>query len=140
MLSQRVVGWDRQPTTPMLRIKEIAYTAYPITDLARARHFYEGVLNLKVTTQFEHEGRHWVEYDVGPATLAISNMSADKWKPSADGPAVALEVEAFDAAITALRAASVTFLIDPMDTGVCRMAIIADPDGNSLVIHQRRAA
>ncbi|MDP3069607.1 MAG: VOC family protein [Opitutaceae bacterium] len=124
----------------MISIKEIAFTGYPVTDIARARRFYEGLLNLKVTTQFEHEGRHWIEYDVGPATLAISNMSADKWKPSADGPAVALEVESFEAAIEALRTAGANFLIEPMDTGVCRMAIIADPDGNSLVIHQRRAA
>ena len=122
----------------MIRIKEIAFTGYPITDVARARRFYEGLLNLKVSVQFEHEGKHWIEYDVGPATLAISNMSPDKWKPSADGPAVALEVEEFDAAIAALRAAGVTFFLEPMDSGVCRMAVVADPDGNSLVIHQRK--
>ena len=124
----------------MIRIKEIAFTGYPITDVARARRFYEGLLNLKVSVQFEHEGKHWIEYDVGPATLAISNMAPDKWKPSADGPSVALEVEDFDAAIAALRTAQVKFFLEPMDSGVCRMAIIADPDGNSLVIHQRRAA
>lgn len=123
----------------MIRIKEIAFTGYPVTDIARARRFYEGLLNLKVTIQFEHAGKHWIEYDVGPATLAISNMAANKWKPSADGPAVALEVEDFDAAVAALRAAPVTFFLEPMDSGVCRMAVIADPDGNSLVIHQRRA-
>lgn len=123
----------------MIRIKEIAFTGYPITDVERARRFYEGLLGLKSTTEFEHEGRHWIEYDIGPATLAISNMSADKWKPSPDGPAVALEVEDFDAAIAALRAATVTFFLEPMDSGVCRMAVFADPDGNSLVIHQRRA-
>jgi predicted enzyme related to lactoylglutathione lyase len=123
----------------MIRIKDIAYTGYPVTDIARARSFYEGVLNLAVSTQFEHEGKHWIEYDVGSATLAISNMSADKWKPSSDGPSTALEVEDFDAAIAALRAAGVKFFLEPMDTGVCRMAIIADPDGNSLLIHRRRA-
>ncbi len=123
----------------MIRIKEIAFTAYPVTDITRARKFYEGLLNLSPTTQFEHEGKHWIEYDIGPATLAISNMSGELWKPSASGPSAALEVEDFDGAIAALRAAAVVFLIEPMDSGVCRMAIITDPDGNSLVIHQRRA-
>ena len=123
----------------MIRIKEIAYTGYPVTDLARARRFYEGVLNLQPTAQFEHEGRHWIEYDIGPGTLAISNMSAEKWKPSSDGPSSALEVEDFDAAIATLRRERVTFFVEPMDTGVCRMAIIADPDGNSLLIHRRNA-
>jgi predicted enzyme related to lactoylglutathione lyase len=123
----------------MIRIKEIAFTGYPVTDIERARKFYEGLLHLKPTVQFEHGGKHWIEYDVGPATLAISNMSGEQWKPSANGPSVALEVEEFEAAINALRAAGVVFLIEPMDSGVCRMAIVTDPDGNSLVFHQRHA-
>lgn len=124
----------------MIQVKEIAFTGYPVTDIPRARGFYEQVLNLKPSTQFEHEGRHWIEYDIGPGTLAISNMAGEKWKPSSDGPSVALEVGDFDAAITALRAARVKFVIEPMDTGVCQMAIVHDPDGNSLVIHQRRSS
>jgi predicted enzyme related to lactoylglutathione lyase len=123
----------------MIRIKEIAFTGYPVTDVARARQFYEGVLRLAVTMQFEHEGRHWIEYDIGPATLAISNMSQEKWRPSADGPCMALEVEDFDASINALRDAKVQFALEPFDSGVCRMANIMDPDGNSLAIHKRTA-
>ena len=123
----------------MIRIKEIAFTGYPVTDVARARKFYEGVLGLSCTTQFEHEGRHWIEYDIGPATLALSNMSAEQWKPSADGPSVALEVEDFDSAVNALREAKVKFVVEPMDSGVCRMAIVHDPDGNALAIHKRNA-
>ena len=122
----------------MIQIKDIAYTAYPITDVPRARAFYEQVLNLKTATQFEHDGRHWIEYEIGAATLAISNMSGDKWKPSSDGPSVALEVADFDAAVQALRAAEVKFAAEPMDTGVCRMAFVLDPDGNALALHQRK--
>ena len=117
----------------MIRIKEIAFTGYPVTDMPRARAFYEELLNLKTSIVFEHEGKHWIEYDIGPGTLAISNMSASQWKPSADGPAVALEVEEFDPAISAFKQAGVKFAIEPMDTGVCRMAIISDPDGNSAI-------
>ncbi len=123
----------------MVTVKEIAFIGYPCTDVARARAFYEQVLNLKVSVQFEHEGKLWLEYDIGASTLAVSNMAADKWKPSADGPSAALEVEDFDAAIAALRAAGTRFLIEPMDSGVCRMAIVTDPDGNSLAIHKRKA-
>jgi predicted enzyme related to lactoylglutathione lyase len=126
-------------TAAAIRVTEIAFTGYPVTDVARARAFYEGVLGLKVTMQFENEGKHWIEYDVGPATLAISNMAAGQWLPSNDGPVVALEVEDFDASINALRAAQVKFAVEPMDSGACRMAIISDPDGNSLAIHKRKA-
>ena len=123
----------------MIRIKEIAFTGYPITDVARARSFYEGVLGLKQTMQFDQDGKSWIEYDVGPATLAISNLAGEKWKPSHDGPSTALEVDDFDAAIQELRAAKVTFALEPMDTGGCRMAVVLDPDGNSLTIHKRNA-
>ena len=123
------------PTT--LRIKEIAYTAYPVTDLARARAFYEGLLGLKTTSAFDHEGRGWIEYDIGTSTLAITNMSSEHWKPSQDGPSIAFEVEDFDAAVGVMKAAGVTFHVQPMNTGVCSLAGVADPDGNSVILHRR---
>lgn len=123
--------------TPTVRIKEIAFTGYPVTDLTRAQSFYEGLLGLKVSTKFEHEGRGWIEYDVGAATIAITNMSPESWKPSIEGPAIAFEVEDFDEAVAALRGAGVTFYAQPMATGVCSLAVVADPDGNSVAIHRR---
>jgi hypothetical protein len=38
-----------------------------------------------------------------------------------------------------LRAKRVTFRIEPMATAVCRMAMIFDPDGNTICIHKRNA-
>lgn len=122
--------------TPSVRIKEIAFTGYPVTDLARARVFYESVLGLKQSTAFEHEGAAWIEYDVGAGTLAISNMMSS-WKPSPDGPSIAFEVEDFDAAVAALRQAGVKFMLEPMIGEVCSLAVVADPDGNGVAIHRR---
>lgn len=126
--------------TPVVRITSIAFTAYPVTDIARARAFYETLLGLQTGVIYEHEGKAWIEYDIGPGTIAISNMGAENWKPSANGAAVALEVADFDGAVAALRDGGVRFAIEPMDSGVCRMAGVLDPDGNSLMIHQRRPA
>ena len=123
----------------MITVKEIAFTGYPVTDIARARAFYEGLLRLKPGASFEHEGKQWLEYDVGASTLAISNMAMDQWTPSADGPSAAFEVTDSEAAVETLRTAGVKFLLGPMASGVCKMLIVADPDGNSLVIHQRHA-
>ena len=122
----------------MLRVTEFAFTGYSVTDVARARAFYEGALNLKPASVFEHEGKTWLEYEVGPHVLAISNMSED-WKPSPNGGGVALEVEDFDAAIAALKEKGVKFYAEPFASPVCRMALIADPDGNSICIHKRNA-
>jgi predicted enzyme related to lactoylglutathione lyase len=122
----------------MVRVTEFAFTGYSVTDVARARDFYEGALNLTPASVFEHEGKTWLEYEVGPHVLAISNMSAD-WKPSPNGGGVALEVEDFDAAIAALKEKGVKFYAEPFASPVCRMALIADPDGNSICIHKRNA-
>ena len=57
-------------TKPTLQVIEMAFTGYPVTDMARARAFYEGILNLKTSMVYEHETRAWVEYDIGAGTLA----------------------------------------------------------------------
>ncbi len=123
---------------PAINVTAVAFTGYPITNVLRARAFYEGLLGLTPATTFEQEDTAWIEYDLGESTLAISNMSSEQWKPSADGPAIALEVSEFEDAVAVLRDAGVPFLVEPMDSSVCRMAVVADPDGNSLLIHHRR--
>jgi predicted enzyme related to lactoylglutathione lyase len=121
----------------LMKIIEIAFSGYPVTDLKRARQFYEGTLGLKQSMIFGDENEGWIEYDIGAGTLAITNFSSD-WKPSADGGGVALEVEHFDSAIAELKGAGIKFRIDPMETPVCFMAIVFDPDGNAVCIHKRK--
>ncbi len=121
-----------------IRVLEFAFTGYPVTDMARARAFYEGVLGLKTGMIWEDANHGWIEYDLGGHTLAINN-GARAWKPSSDGPAIALEVEDFDATISELRKRGVRFTVEPLNTPVCRLAVILDPDGNSLAIHKRNA-
>jgi catechol 2,3-dioxygenase-like lactoylglutathione lyase family enzyme len=123
----------------MLQVKAFAFTAYPVTDLPRAKAFYQGVLGLKPGNVWGDDNQGWIEYDLGDGTLAIGNFTADKWKPSASGPSLALEVADFAAAVAALRDAGVPFVVEPMDSGVCHMGIVSDPDGNSLIIHHRKA-
>ena len=118
-----------------IQVTEIAFACYAVTDFARARAFYEGVLGLKVGMLNEGEYGKWAEYEIGAHTLSIG--CAPNWKPSPDGCTVALEVDDFDAAIAELRAAGVKFRMEPMPTPVCRMAMIFDPDGNTLCIHRR---
>ena len=115
-----------------MKIVEVAFTGYPVTDIERARAFYEGVLKLEPTRTFENPNGHWIEYDLGSSTFAISNMFKEEWKPSSDGPAVAFEVDDFDSAVGDLRASDVKFVLEPFENPGCRMAIIADPDGNSI--------
>ncbi|HEY4247044.1 MAG TPA: VOC family protein [Lacunisphaera sp.] len=127
-------------TTPTsIRVVAFAFTGYPVTDLVRARGFYEGVLGLKPGTAWEGDGKGWIEYELGDATLAITNSGGDSWRPSDQGPCVALEVTDFAATVAALRAARVTFVNEPLDFPSCNLAAIQDPDGNRLVIHKKKA-
>jgi predicted enzyme related to lactoylglutathione lyase len=120
-----------------IQFKEIAFSCYSVTDFARARGFYEGVLGLKSTALYgEAGGMQWGEYDIGSGTLSIG--SAPQFKPSADGCTVALEVVDFPAAIAHLRSHNVVFRLEPMETPGCHLACICDPDSNPLFIHKRK--
>ena len=120
-----------------MNVIEIAFSCYPVTDLKRAKQFYEDTLGLKQTTIWGDENQAWIEYDIGPSTLAITNYPSE-WKPSPDGGGVALEVENFDTAIAELKKAGAKFRVEPMESPVCHMAIVFDPDGNSVCIHKRK--
>jgi predicted enzyme related to lactoylglutathione lyase len=123
----------------MIKITEIAFSCYPVTDMARARKFYEDVLGLKSTVYYgEPGGMQWTEFDIGAGTLAIG-AGAPNWHPRPDGCSVGLEVEDFDAAIAHLRTHNVKFTMEPFSTPVCKMAFISDPDGNTICIHKRDA-
>ena len=116
-----------------MKIKAIGFVAIPVTDMKRARAFYEGVLGLEAS-QVMMEGK-WIEYAAGDDTLAIANVG-DEWRPSDQGTGAALEVEDFDEAITQLKKAAVNFAAEPFESPCCHMAVVQDPDGNKLIIHK----
>ena len=122
-----------------MKITELAFSGYPVTDMSRARRFYEGVLGLRVSRVWgDKDTPQWVEYDIGSGCLAIITGAGDKWPPANAGPAVALEVSDFDEAMNELKAADVKFQWDVQESPGCRMAVVLDPDQNRLVIHQRK--
>ena len=116
-----------------MKIKGIGFVGVPVTDLKRARAFYEDVLGLKISD--EMMGGKWIEYGVGDDALAIANVS-DTWTPSDQGTGAALEVEDFDEAIGRLKDRQIRFAAEPFETPCCHMAVIQDPNGNKLMIHK----
>ena len=70
-----------------MKINNIAFVGIPVTDVRRARKFYEEVLGLAVSD--EMMGGKWIEYTVGDNTLAIANVG-EEWKPSDQGTGAAL--------------------------------------------------
>ena len=114
-------------------ILSIAFTVYPVSDMAAARKFYENLLGLTISRNFNEE---WVEYDLGEGTFAITTTKMGH-SPGAKGALIAFEVDNLDQTVAQLKTKSVRFVLDPMATPVCRMAVVADPDGNHVTLHRR---
>ena len=119
-----------------MKISEFAFVVYPSTDRERSKGFYEGVLGLSPSMSLDIPGGFWIEYEIGPHTLAIGKEPF--LKPSGDGPHLALEVGDFEQTIEHLRRHNVRFAHEPFDLPGCQAAIVLDPDGNKLGIHQRK--
>lgn len=113
---------------------EVAVTNYPVTDLAASRAFYENVLGLKPSRVIALDGGcGWVEYEIGSHAFGIGKI--DGWISCCN---CALETDDFDAVVAALRQAGAAFHKEPFETPVCRMAMVLDPGGTLLTIHQRK--
>lgn len=114
--------------------KKVAFTMYPIKDPARARAFYEGTLGLSV-------GKHsssaiWTEYDL-PGGGCLALFKTDDIEPSAAaGGSVAFEVEDLDTLVARLKAEGVRFKAEKVLSPVCRMSVILDSEGNSIILHE----
>ena len=117
-------------------IKKVAFTLYPVTDVARAREFYEGVLGLEAGLTGGEGEQHWIEYDLpGGGCLAISNVTGDQPNATAGGT-IALEVEDLAALMESLKAEGVAFKTDVIRGPACSMAVCLDSEGNALLLHQ----
>ena len=116
-------------------ITSIAFTVYPVSNMERARAFYEHVLGLHVSHNYQDV---WVEYDLGGSTFAITTTEMGH-TPGAKGAVVAFELSDLDAFVHKMKERAVPFVTEIFDTPVCRMAVIEDPDGNHITIHKRHA-
>ena len=121
-----------------MQVTDIAFTGYSVTDMRRARAFYEGGLGLKKARAWGEEGKEaWIEYDVGPGCLALMVGGAE-WPPSPAGAAAALEVDDLDGYLAKAAGSGAKIIVPLQDFPPFRMAVVGDPDGNRVVLHQRK--
>ena len=96
-----------------IQVKELAFVFYPVTDVERARKFYEGLLGLKTGMQVEFgPGQWWIEYDIAGQALAISNAM-----PGKPASSLALEIASLEAALVAVKAAGYTTSTEVLESG-----------------------
>lgn len=125
-------------TSAPVQVTGIAFAVYPVSDIPRARRFYEQILGLKTCAEMEFQpGKWWIEYDAGPGALAITNFESPGG-PTGRNAGVALEISNYDAALASIKAAGVAVTWGPNEFPVCRCFAITDPDGNALYLHQHK--
>ncbi len=107
---------------------------YLVKDAKRAIDFYKNTLGL--TTSWEEE--QGAEFELGDgATFGVWKMSDGSWHPSAG---VFFAVPDLKEAVKQLRSQGVKLQDDePFESGVCHMIGVEDSEGNSFMLHQRKA-
>jgi predicted enzyme related to lactoylglutathione lyase len=121
-----------------MKINDIAFIAYAVSNMKNARAFYEGVLGLKPNSDFDgSKNPNWVEYNIGSGALGIG-CAPGMWDPSEKGASAALEVDDFDAALAEVKQKNIPIVMGPHDFPSCRMVVIADPDKNRITLHKRK--
>ena len=124
----------RRPPVP---VRAVDFVMYSARNVRRTRAFYQRLFGLKRGGEWND---FWSEFRTEPVTLCL-NAPATKRRPAwrwAGAPCVAFAVDDVTAAVAACRRAGAKVLIAPVETRVCWMAWIADPDGNRICLHARK--
>ena len=120
--------------------KKVAFTMFGVEDSARARAFYETKLGLERGSSSDNGV--WTEYDLpGGGCLALFKHPDPnhKHQRGSGSASIAFEVEDLDALIPQLKAKDVAFQSGIIPSPVCRMSIIEDSEGNTIVLHQLKS-
>lgn len=122
-------------------IRKMAFIGHPTRDLERAKHFYGDVLGLEHSADFA--GR-WSEF----TTPEGKTIALDTFTPEAvEKPTtyLALESDDIEADMARLKEAGVHIIRDVWANEdeekreICRMAVVLDPEGNPIMLHQTAA-
>jgi predicted enzyme related to lactoylglutathione lyase len=119
-----------------MQVTAVAFVFYPVRDLARARRFYEEVLELTVARTSGDGRSRCIEYKIGAVTLALSADWPDL-QPAPGGGVVTLTVRDLDAMLSRLRQHQIPLVVAPTAAFGGLIAAAADPDGNCVAFHQR---
>ncbi len=113
-------------------IKGIDISAYLVRDPEAAIAFYRDVLGMQ-PTEIDDQGR-------GAEFTLADGSTFGVWKPDdgAKGGAMMFAVDDAKEAVEHYRARGLE-LSDIMESPVCFMSFGQDPEGNAIIIHQRKA-
>ena len=119
-----------------MKPRAVDFISYAVKDMDRAEAFYRDVLGLTVEVPRGEPGTRangYMELDAGGTAIAL--VTLPQMHPNA---IPALAVEDVGASVEELRDKGVPIAMEPIETPVCFMAVVTDPDGNQILLHQRK--
>ena len=120
-----------------MNVTGVDFITVPTRDYDRASKFYGGVLGLPLSKRWGKMPAG--EFETGTLTIAVMQSDAFgiEFKPHTHP--IALHVDDVEDARAELEGQGIAFHGDTIDSGVCHMAHFSDPDGNTLMFHNRYA-
>lgn len=118
-------------------ITKIAFVAHPTRDMGAMKDFYGEVLGLKLSGDY---GDMWAEFDAPDGKSIALDPHTPKQMESAP-VYMALESDDIEADVARVREAGATIVKDTWANEhegkeICKMALVLDPDGNMVMLHQ----
>jgi catechol 2,3-dioxygenase-like lactoylglutathione lyase family enzyme len=120
-----------------MNVTGVDFICVPTRDYEQASAFYGDTLGLPFSKRWGKMPAG--EFETGTLTLAVMQSDAFGIEFKPHSHPIALHVDDVAAARAELEDQGIAFRGDIIDSGVCRMAYFADPDGNALMFHHRYA-
>lgn len=115
-----------------MSLKDILVVSVPVSDQARAKHFYVEQLGFELVKEgpFEMAGQklQWVE--VAPKGTRTALALTTWWSDLAPLNGMSIASTDIEADYELLRSRGVAFRGPPMESLGMRIALVSDPDGN----------
>ena len=110
----------------------------PVSDLNRAKSFYESVLGIEITEMDMGPKRMgWFPMEMGAAGATGALIQGDGYTPSHDGSLVYMHVDAIDPTLEAVNDAGGSTLVSRSSIGEHGfIAHFADTEGNRVALHE----
>ena len=113
----------------------------PVTDLARAKKFYEAVFSVEIAeNEMGPNKMGWFPMEMGAAGATGTLIQGEAYKPSHDGTLVYLHVDAIDPTLELIGKHGGSTLVPRMSIGEFGfIAHFEDTEGNRVALHENAA-
>lgn len=116
----------------------VCWFEIPVTDLSRAKIFYEATLQVEITeTEMGPNKMGWFPMEMGISGSAGTLIQGDGFTPSHDGSLVYINVDKIDPTLAAIEGAGGKTLMPRVSIGDHGfIAHFEDSEGNRVALHE----